>query len=159
MAPVQPSRTATRHPPAQSQPPAALTARAAAWLGWVVFVSIIMSAAGLINIAQGLVALLDDDFYLATAAGLAIDVNYTVWGITLLVLGTALIAGAYGVLTGRRWGRTIGVVGAAINALVNLGFVAAYPYWTVLAVSFDIIAIYALIVHGGEAKALRTGRS
>jgi hypothetical protein len=31
--------------------------------------------------------------------------------------------------------------------------------WTVLAVSFDVITIYALAVHGGEAKTLRTGRS
>jgi hypothetical protein len=156
---VEPSRTATRHPPAHSQPPAPLTARAIAWLGWMAFVSIIMFAAGLINVTQGLVALLDDDFYRATAAGLAVDVGYTVWGIVLLLLGAALVAGAYGVLTGYRWGRIIGVVAAAVNALVNLGFVAAYPYWTVLAVSFDIIAIYALVVHGGEAKSLRAGRS
>jgi hypothetical protein len=156
---VEPSRAATRHPPAHSQPPAPLKARAIAWLGWVAFVSIIMFAAGLINVTQGLVALLDDDFYRVTTAGLAVDVDYTVWGIVLLLLGAALVAGAYGVLTGYRWGRTIGVVAAAVNALVNLGFVAAYPYWTVLAVSFDIIAIYALVVHGGEARSLRTGRS
>jgi len=158
MANVQHSRSATRHRPAHLEPPAPLTAKATAWLGWVLFVSIIMFAAGLINIAQGLVALLDDDFYHATPARLAVDVNYTAWGIALLVLGVALVAGGYGVLTGYGWGRTIGVLAAAVNALVNLGFVAAYPYWTVLAVSFDVIAIYALVVHGGAAKALRTGR-
>ena len=148
-----------RHPPAHSKPPAPLTTRATAWLGWVMFVSIIMLAAGLINIAQGLVALLDDDFYYTTTAGLPIDVSYTAWGIALLVLGAALVAGAYGVLTGYGWGRTIGVVAAAVNALVNLSFVAAFPYWTVLAVAFDVIAIYALILHGGGAKAMRMSRS
>jgi hypothetical protein len=152
----QPSRTGTR-PATHSAPPASLTARATAWLGWILFVSIIMLAAGLINIAQGLVALLDDDFYLTSASGLAVDASYTAWGIALLVLGVALVAGAYGVLTGYRWGRTIGVVAAALNAVVNLGFAAAYPYWTVLAVSFDVITIYALVVHGGAARSLRTG--
>jgi hypothetical protein len=156
MATDQPSRSTTRHPPAHSAPPAPLTARATAWLGWILFVSIIMLSAGLINLIQGLVALLDDDFYVTTAAGLAVDVSYTAWGIALMVLGVALIAGAYGVLTGYRWGRTIGVVAAAVNALVNLGFAAAYPYWTVLAVAFDVIVIYALIVHGGAARELRT---
>jgi hypothetical protein len=63
------------------------------------------------------------------------------------------------VLTGYRWGRTIGVVAASINALTNLGFAAAYPYWTVLVVGFDILVVYALIVHGGQARALRTSRS
>ncbi|PRY30859.1 hypothetical protein CLV70_104411 [Pseudosporangium ferrugineum] len=72
------------------------------------------------------------------------------------MLGAALLAGAYGVLTGYGWGRTIGVLSASVNALVNMGFVAAYPFWTFLAVSFDIIAIYALVVHGGAAKTLRT---
>ena len=157
MATDQPYRDPTRQPPAHSAPPGPLSARATAWLGWVLFVSIIMFSAGLINIVQGLVALLDDDFYLAAAAGLAVDVSYPAWGIALVVLGVALAAGAYGVLTGYRWGRTIGVVAAAVNALVNLGFAAAYPYWTVLVVAFDVIAIYALVVHGAQARALRTG--
>jgi hypothetical protein len=144
------------HQPAHSASPAPWTARATAWLGWVLFVSIIMLSAGLLNIAQGLVALLDDDFYVASAAGLPVDASYSAWGIALLVLGVALVAGAYGVLTGYRWGRTVGVLAAAVNALVNLGFAAAYPHWTVVVVAFDVIAIYALVVHGGAAKALRT---
>jgi len=159
MAAEQPSRTVSRHPPAHSAPPAPLTARATAWLGWILFVSIIMLSAGLITIVQGLVALLDDDFYVTASTGLAVEVSYTAWGIALLVLGVALVAGAYGVLTGYGWGRTVGVLAAAINALVNLGFAAAYPQWTVLVVAFDVIAIYALVVHGGAAKALRTGRT
>ena len=143
--------------PAHSAPPAPLTARATAWLGWILFVSIITLAAGLINILQGLVALLDDDFYVTDATGLAVEASYPAWGIALLVLGVALVAGAYGVLTGYGWGRTVGVLAAAVNALVNLGFAAAYPQWTVLVVAFDVIVIYALVVHGGAAKALRTG--
>lgn len=152
-----PPRAVTRHPPAHSAPPAPLTVRAIAWLGWILFVSIIMFSAGLINITQGMIALLDEDFYITSASGLAVDASYTTWGVALLVLGVTLVAGAYGVLTGYRWGRTVGVLAAAVNALVNLAFAAAYPNWTVLVVAFDIIAIYALIVHGGTAKALRTG--
>jgi hypothetical protein len=151
----QPSRAAPRQAPAHSAPPAPLTVRATAWLGWVLFISIIMLCAGLITIMQGLVALLDDDFYRTSSAGLAVDAGYTVWGIALLVLGVTLIAGAWGVLTGHRWGRTVGVIAAAVNALVNLGFASAYPWWTVVVVSFDVIAIYALVVHGGAARALR----
>ena len=157
MAAEQPSRVVTRHPPAHAAPPAPLTARATAWLGWILFVSIIMLSAGLITIVQGLVALLDDDFYGTAATGLAVEVSYPAWGIALLVIGVALLAGAYGVLTGYGWGRTVGVLAAAINALVNLGFAAAYPQWTVLVVAFDVIAIYALVVHGAAAKTLRTG--
>lgn len=151
-------RTVTRHQPAHCAP-APLTARATVWLVWVLFVSIIMLSAGLINIAQGVIALMDDDFYVAAATGLVIDASYSVWGIALLVLGAALVAGASGVLTGYGWGRTVGVLAAAVNTLVDLRFAAAYPRWTVLVVAFDVIAIYALVVHGGAAKALRSGEA
>ncbi|PRY30860.1 hypothetical protein [Pseudosporangium ferrugineum] len=40
---------------------------ATAWLGWILFISIIMVSAGLITIAQGFVALLNEDFYQAPA--------------------------------------------------------------------------------------------
>jgi hypothetical protein len=128
------------------------------WFGWVLFVGILLIGAGVINAIQGLVALLDDDFYRTPTSDLAIDVNYTVWGWALLILGTTLMAAGGGVALGYAWARVVGVVAAAINALVNLGFAGAYPAWTVLAVSFDVLAIYALVVHGGEGKALRTGR-
>lgn len=130
-----------------------------AWLGWVLFVGILLLAAGVINVIQGLVALFNSDFYLVSSSGLVIDINYTAWGWALLILGAALVAAGFGVALGYGWARAFGVVVAAINALVNLGFVSAYPFWTVLAVSFDVLVIYALVAHGGEGKALRTGRS
>jgi hypothetical protein len=126
------------------------------WLGWVVFVSIMLFAAGLITVVQGLVALFDEAFYLTSPSGLAVGADYQVWGVALLVVGAALLAGGVGVLTGRGWGRVIGVVAVAINMLVNLAFASAFPHWTVLVVSLDVITIYALVIHGGEAKALRT---
>src|SRR3954453_22936073 len=93
---TQLSRTGTRHVPAHAAPPVSLTARATAWLGWVLFVSIVMLAAGVINIIQGVVALVEPDFYPASAPGLPVDGSYTAWGIALLILGATLIAGAYG---------------------------------------------------------------
>ena len=131
---------------------------ATAWLGWVLFLGILLAGAGVINVLQGLVALLDDDFYRTSTSDLTIDVNYAAWGWALLILGTALVAAGVGIVLGYAWARVVGVVVAAINALANLAFVHAFPMWTVLAVAFDVLAIYALVIHGGEGKALRTGR-
>ena len=128
------------------------------WLGWVLFIGIVFVAAGVINGIQGFVALLDDDFYSTPAAELAINVNYSVWGWALVILGAALMAAGAGVALGYAWARVFGVVVATINALTNLAFAGAYPFWTVIAVSVNVLAIYALVVHGGEAKALRPGR-
>ncbi|MEV4641436.1 hypothetical protein AB0J80_29240 [Actinoplanes sp. NPDC049548] len=129
-----------------------------AWLGWVVFTGILLCGAGVINAVQGLVAILDESFYHSSTAALAVDVNYAVWGWALLILGAVLVAAGGGVILGYAWARVVAVVVASINALVNLGFATAYPAWTILAVGFDVLAIYALIVHGGEAKTLRITR-
>ncbi|ROP28752.1 DUF7144 family membrane protein [Couchioplanes caeruleus] len=129
-----------------------------AWLGWVVFIGILLCAAGLINAVQGLVAVFDDGFYRASTSALVVDVDYVVWGWALLIFGITLLFAGAGVVLGYRWARVVGVVVASINALVNLGFATAYPTWTILAVCFDVSAIYALIVHGGAARALRVGR-
>jgi len=59
------------------------------------------------------------------------------------------------VLVGQNWARVVGVVFAVLNALVNLAFIAAYPVWITLTIVLDIIVIYALIVHGREARAFR----
>jgi hypothetical protein len=140
-----PAHQSTEHPPVT------------AWLGWVLFIAIILLSSGLINLIQGLVALFDDDFYPASGANLVIDVNYAVWGWALVILGAGLVAAGVGLVLGYGWARAAGVVVTAINMLVNLGFAGAYPPWTIVVVALDIVAIYALVVHGGEAKALRTG--
>ena len=44
-------------------------------------------------------------------------------------------------------------VAAALSAIVNLMFLAAYPVWSIIVIALDVVVIYALTVHGREAKA------
>ena len=141
----RPAHQSTDHPPVT------------AWLGWVLFIAIILLSAGLINVAQGLIALFDSGSFAAARSDLLIDVNFAAWGWALLILGTTLVLAGAGIALGYGWARAVGVVAAAVNTMVNIGFVGAYPAWAILAVSFNILAIYALMVHGTEAKAMRTG--
>jgi hypothetical protein len=46
----------------------------------------------------------------------------------------------------------VGVVMAVVSVLTNVAFLAAYPIWSVTIIVVDLIAIYALIVHGGEVE-------
>ena len=128
------------------------------WIGWILFVGILMIVGGLLNAGQGLVALVDDDFYLVAPDGLPLPLDYTAWGWTLLAFGALLVGAGYAVMFGHTWARVVALVIAFVNAFVNLAFLAAYPIWSILAVSFDLIAIYALAVHGGEGKLLRAER-
>jgi hypothetical protein len=96
------------------------------------------------------VAIFDDGFYLVRSSGLVVDVNYNVWGTVHLLIGVVLILSGAGVLSGNIVARTVGVVVAAVSALANMAFIGAYPFWSLLIITVDILVIYALIVHGRE---------
>jgi hypothetical protein len=125
------------------------------WIGWILFVGVVMIVSGLISLIQGLVALFDDDFYLVAAEKLAIDVNYSAWGWALIAFGALLIGSGYAVMFGYTWARFVALIVTFLNALINLTFLAAYPIWSIIAIGLDLIVIYALAVHGGEGRLLR----
>ena len=122
------------------------------WTGWVVFASFMMFLLGAFQAIQGLVALFDDGFYLVTPGDLVVDVNYNVWGTAHLVLGILLILSGAGVLTGNLAARTVGVILAGLSAVANLIFIEAYPLWSMIIITVDVLVIYALTVHGRELK-------
>jgi hypothetical protein len=126
-----------------------------AWVGWLLFAAIMMILVGSFQAIDGLIALFNNDLYLVRPAGLVVNVDYTAWGWTHLLLGILLIAGGAAVYSGRVWGRTLGVIAAMLSAVVNFAFIPAYPVWSLLIITVDVLVIYALIAHGGE---LREGR-
>ena len=123
-----------------------------AWTGWVVFAAFMMIMGGAFQAIEGLVALFDDGFYHVTENGLVVDVDYTVWGWTHLLLGALLIIAGMGVLAGNTAARAVAILLAGISALVNLAFIEAYPIWAVIIITVDVLVIYALVVHGRELR-------
>jgi len=125
------------------------------WVGWVIFAGILMFMIGSFNALAGIVALFNDEYYLVSQDGLLIEVDYSAWGWGLLLYGIALGIAGWGVVVGQTWARVVAIILVAINALVNLAFLSAQPVWTTIVIALDVIVIYALVVHGREAKALR----
>jgi hypothetical protein len=124
---------------------------ATGWVGWVFYAGIIMFTGGFINLIEGIVALVRDDYYLVQSDGLIVSVDYTAWGWTLLIFGLLLVLVGYGVMVGQTWAGVIGVVLAVANTLLNMVFMPAYPIWAVIAITINVLVIYALAVHGREA--------
>jgi hypothetical protein len=122
------------------------------WTGWIVFAAFMMLFNGVIGVIQGLMALVNDDYYHVTADGLALSVNYTAWGFVHLLLGVALFASGIGVSSGNVAARAVGVALAGVNALVALAFIEAAPVWGAVVIVVDILVIYALTVHGSELR-------
>jgi hypothetical protein len=123
-----------------------------AWLGWVFFAGILMIMLGFFQAIAGLVAIFDDTFYLVTKSGLVVSVDYTVWGWVHLIIGVVAFLAGYAVMSGKTWGRTIGIILAVVSAIVNMAFIGAYPWWSIIIITMDVLIIYALAVHGREAQ-------
>ncbi|WP_236790907.1 hypothetical protein [Amycolatopsis sp. GM8] len=120
------------------------------WTGWVSFGGIMLVLLGLFHAVDGLVALLDDNYYAVGPSGMAINVSYTVWGWLHLGLGILAFVVGIGVLSGRAVAQAAAAVIAAASALVHLVFIPAYPFWSIIVIVLDVLIIYALLVHGRE---------
>ena len=122
------------------------------WAGWVVFAGAMLILVGIFQVIQGLVAVFDDGFYLVHSSGLVVDVNYTTWGWTHVLIGIVAVLAGLGLLAGNILARVVGVIVAMVSAVVNMAFVAAYPVWSLMLIALDVIVIYAIIAHGRELK-------
>ncbi|HEX8347392.1 MAG TPA: hypothetical protein VF657_22030 [Actinoplanes sp.] len=123
-----------------------------AWAGLVLFGGIMIVMVGGFQCIQGFVALFRDDYYLVSRTGLVVEVDYTTWGWTHLIIGLVAVATGIGVLLGQMWARVLGIVVAVVSALVNVAFLAAYPVWSTIVIALDVLVIYAFAVHGREIR-------
>jgi hypothetical protein len=121
------------------------------WVGWVYFASLMMMLVGGFQAIAGLVALFKQDFYIATEQSLLVS-NYDTWGWIHLILGLVIFAAGVALLNGAVWARMVGVLLAGISLFANMAFFSAYPFWSILMITIDVLVIYALTVHGDEAR-------
>lgn len=123
------------------------------WVGWIMFAGVMMIMLGTFEAIAGLIALFNDEYYLVASSGLAVSVDYTTWGWVHLLLGLIVAAAGLGVMVGQMWARVVGILVALVSAIVNIAFLAAYPVWSTIIITIDVLVIYALTVHGRETKA------
>ncbi|MGE5131577.1 MAG: hypothetical protein ACM32E_01570 [Gemmatimonadota bacterium] len=126
--------------------------RVTGWVGWIIFAGVTMIVLGAFSIIEGLVAVFQRSFYVATTNQLIVHVNYATWGWVHFGIGVAAVLVGFGVMTGQMWARVLGIAIAVISAIVNLAFIVAYPVWGIIIIAIDIVIIYALAVHGREMK-------
>jgi hypothetical protein len=122
------------------------------WVGWIAFASMMMVLLGMFHAIEGLVALFKDEVFLVGERGLTVNVDYTAWGWAHLLGGILIVAAGVGLLSGKIWARTIGVLLAMVSAVINIAFLPAYPIWSTIMIAVDILVIWALTVHGSELR-------
>jgi hypothetical protein len=122
------------------------------WVGWIYFAGVMALMAGTFQIIAGIVALVDDGYYLVTRNDLVVHMTYNEWGWIHLAIGLALVGVGLGLFAGQMWARVVGIAIAGLSAIANFAFLAAYPVWGVTVIAIDVLVIYALAAHGREVQ-------
>ncbi|GAA0390991.1 hypothetical protein Acor_19100 [Acrocarpospora corrugata] len=112
---------------------------------WLGFAGIIGITVGIFNIIGGLVSLFRSSFYLANSGHILLW-NFTAWGVIWLIIGIVQVVAGFGILGGKMWARTLGIVMAALAMLGQFAFAAAFPLWSIIAIALSLFVIYALVV-------------
>jgi hypothetical protein len=125
--------------------------RVTGWFGWILFAGVMMIMLGSFNAIEGFIALLNGN-WLAKSTTLPINFDYQTWGWTWIIFGSLVAIAGLGVLAGQLWARIVGVIFAGLNAIAQLLFIPAYPFWALTVIVVDVLVIWALTVHGGELR-------
>jgi len=133
-------------------PTSATGVRSGAWTGWIIFASLMLGVVGSINIIQGLVALVQDDYFLVQSGDDLLVFDFQVWGWVLLVWGCAQVASAVGLNMGAGWARVLAIGIACIGIVIQMLFLAAYPIWSAIIIAMDVVVLYALTARWAEAR-------
>lgn len=121
------------------------------WVGWIYFAGIIMVVRAMLQGFFGFVALSKDDFYVVTQNQLSVF-NYDAWGWLHILLAVILLTGGFSLFSGGVWGRVVACIGVALSLVANLIFLPAYPIWGIAVIILDMLVLYAILVHGDEAR-------
>jgi hypothetical protein len=118
-------------------------------VGLTIFAGVMMILAGGFQALAGLVALFENEFFVATRNYL-VQFDATSWGWIHLLLGAMVFFAGFAVMSGKTWGRAVGITLAVLSAMSNFAFIPYYPFWAITIIALDIFIIWALAAHGRD---------
>lgn len=118
-------------------------------VGWSAFAGAILITVGFFQTVAGVVALVDDEFWVVGKEYI-FQFDITTWGWIHLILGIILVLSGFGIFTGNVVARTVGVLFAIVSAITAFMWIPWYPLWSIVIIALDIAVIWALTAHGRD---------
>jgi hypothetical protein len=118
--------------------------------GMVLFASILLLVVGCFNLIQGIAAVANSHVFVANAH--YVIGNLRAWGWITLILGVLQLLAAAGVLAGNQLARWFAVAVLALNAIDQMFFIPAYPFWALTIIAMDVVALWGLCAYGSRAN-------
>src|SRR5262245_37342828 len=118
--------------------------------GLIFFASVMLVIIGFLNLIYGIAAIAHSHVFVANAH--YVFGNQRTWGWITLILGCLLLLAALGVLAGNQVARWFAVLVLGLNAIDQMFFIPAYPFWSLTIIAMDVVALYGLCAYGSRAN-------
>lgn len=116
--------------------------------GFIVFAVALLAVLGFWNLLDGIAAIANAHIFTANAHYVVGSLN--AWGWVATILGALQLVAAAGVLAGNQLARWFAVAVVGLNAIGQMFFIPAYPFWSILIIAVDIVALWALCSYGSR---------
>ena len=73
------------------------------------------------------------------------------WG-WITLIGMLHLAAVAGMVAGSQWARWFGVAVFGLNAIDQMFFIPAYPFWSLMIIAVDVVALHGLCAYGSCAN-------
>ena len=114
----------------------------------IVFAVALLVTVGFFNLIDGIAAIANSHIFIANAH--YVVGNLRLWGWIALILGTLQIIAAIAILAGSQAARWFAVVVIGLNAIGQMFFIPAYPFWSLLIIAVDVVALWGLCAYGSR---------
>ena len=116
--------------------------------GLILFASVLLVIIGCFNLIYGIAAIANSHVFTANAH--YVFGNLRTWGWITLIIGVLQLLAAAGVLAGNQLARWFAVAVLGLNAIDQMFFIPAYPFWSLVIIAVDVVALYGLCVYGSR---------
>ena len=116
--------------------------------GMVVFAAVLLGMLGLFNLIDGIAAIARSSVFIGNAKYVFGDLR--TWGWVALILGGLQVLASLGVLAGNQVARWTGVALIGLNSIGQMFFVPAYPFWSLMIIAVDVVALWGLCAYGSR---------
>ena len=114
----------------------------------IVFAAALLVTVGIFNLIDGIAAIARSHVFIANAHYVIGDLR--AWGWVALILGVLQVLAAIGVMAGNQAARWFAVAVVGLNAIGQMFFIPAYPFWSLLIIAVDVVALWGLCAYGSR---------
>ena len=116
--------------------------------GLIIFASVLLLVLSFFNLIDGIAAVANSHVFVAHAHYVFGDLR--TWGWITLIIGVLQLLSAGGILAGNQLARWVAVALVGLNAIGQMLFFPAYPFWSLTIITVDIVVLWGLCVYGSR---------